>query len=83
MKPRIDHLQNLAAFHTFNQDFDVAVGQFEALHDVDDSRPEDLIGLGFVDGGVVLGSEEIFLSAASALPGPARSIHGPSRTASS
>ena len=58
----VDHLQNLAALHAFNQDLDVAVGQFEALHDVNDGADlVDLIGLRFVDGGVVLGSEENLL----------------------
>ncbi len=58
----IDDLQNLAALHAFDQDFDVAVGQFEALHDVDDGADlVDLVGFGFVDGGVVLGSEENLL----------------------
>ena len=58
----VDDLQNLAALDAFDQDFDVAVGQLQALHDVDDRADLiDLVGLGFIDGGVVLGGQENLL----------------------
>ena len=55
-------LQDLAALDAFDQHLDVAVGQFQALHDVDDGADlVDLVGLGFVDAGVVLGGQEDLL----------------------
>ena len=58
----VDDLQNLAALNAFDQNFDVAVGQLQALHDVDDrAHLIDLVGLGFVHGGVVLGGQENLL----------------------
>ena len=55
-------LQNLAALDAFDQNLDIAVGQLEALHDVDDRADlVDLVGLGFVDAGVVLGGQEDLL----------------------
>ena len=59
--------RHLGALDAFDQDFDVAVGQLQALDDVDDGADlVDLVRLGLVDGGVVLGGEKIFLSPASA-----------------
>ena len=58
----VGDLQDLAALHAFDQDLDVAVGQLQALHDVDDGADlVDLVGLGLVDGGVVLGGQENLL----------------------
>ena len=55
-------LKNFAALDAFDQDLDVAVGQLQALHDVDDrAYLVDLIGLGFIDAGVVLGGQENLL----------------------
>ena len=55
-------LKNLAALNALDQNLDIAIGQLEALHDVDDSAHlVDLIGLGFVDAGVVLGGQEDLL----------------------
>ncbi len=55
-------LQNFAALDAFDQDLDVAVGQLQALHDVDDGADlVDLVGLGFIDAGVVLGGQEYLL----------------------
>ena len=52
-------LQDAGAFHAFDQDFDIAVGQLEALHDVDDGADfVDFVGLRLVNAGVVLGGEE-------------------------
>ena len=60
----IDDLQDLAALKAFDEDFDVAVGQLEALNDVDDGADLiDLVGLGLVDTGVVLGGEKNLLVA--------------------
>ena len=63
MKPSVStDLQDLAALDAFDQNFNVAVGQLQALHDVDDRADlVDLVGLGFVDGGVVLGGQEDLL----------------------
>ena len=58
----VDHLQNLAALNAFDQNFNIAVGQLQALHDVDDGADlVDFVGFGFVDGGVVLRGQENFL----------------------
>ena len=55
-------LKNFAALNALDQNLDVAIGQLETLHDVDDSAHlVDLIGLGFVDAGVVLGGQEDLL----------------------
>ena len=55
-------MKNFAAFDAFDQDLDVAVGQFEALHDIDDGAYlVDLVGLGLIDAGVVLGGQEYLL----------------------
>ncbi len=54
-----DDLQDLAAFDAFDQHLDVAVGEFEGLHDVDDGADlEDVSSLRFVDAGIVLGGEK-------------------------
>ena len=59
---------HLGALHAFHQDFDVAVGQLEALDDVDDGADAvDLVGLGLVDGSVVLGGKKDFLVAGHGL----------------
>ena len=53
------HFDRLGALHAFDQHLDVAVGHFDALHDVADGADlVDLLGLGLVDGGVVLGGEK-------------------------
>jgi hypothetical protein len=58
----LDDLQDLAALDAFDQNFDVAVGQLQALHDVDDGADlVDVVGLGLVDGGVVLGGQKDLL----------------------
>ena len=58
----VDDLQNLAALHAFDQDFDISVGQLQALHDVDDrAHLVNLVGFGFIDGGVMLGGQENLL----------------------
>ncbi len=64
----IDDLKDLAALEAFDEDFDVAVGELEALHDVDDGADlVNLVGLGLVDAGVVLGGEENLLVAGQRL----------------
>ena len=61
---RFRDLQDLAALDAFHQHFDISVGQFQALHDVDDGpHLENVAGLGFVDAGVVLGGKKNFLIA--------------------
>ena len=58
----VGDLQNFAALDAFDQNFNIAVGQLQALHDVDDGADlVDLVGLGFIDGGVVLGRQENLL----------------------
>ena len=58
----VDDLQDFAALNAFDQNFDIAVGQLQALHDVDDRADlVDFVGFGFIDGGVVLGGQENFL----------------------
>ena len=55
-------LKNLAALDAFHQYFDVSVGQLEGLHDVDNrAHLINLVGLGFVHTGIVLGGKEDFL----------------------
>ena len=55
---------HLGALHAFHQDFDIAVGQLEALDDVDDGADAvNFVGLGFVDGGIVLGGKKDLLVA--------------------
>jgi hypothetical protein len=76
---------HLGALHAFDQHLDIAIGQLQALHDVDDAADaEDFVGLGFVDGGVVLGGKErSFCRPPWRLRARARSIRGPPRTGSS
>ena len=58
----IGDLQDLAALDAFHQNFDVTVRQLQALHDVDDGADlVDLVRLGFVDAGVVLGGQKDLL----------------------
>jgi hypothetical protein len=53
---------DLGALHAFDQHFDVAVGKLQALDDVDDRADvKNFVGLGLVDGGVVLRGEEDLL----------------------
>ena len=55
----VDDLEDFAALNAFDQDFDVAVGELEALHDVDDGADLiNLVGFGLVHAGVMLGGEE-------------------------
>jgi len=55
-----------------------------ALHDVDDGcRLENVVGLGLVDGGVVLGGQKDLLIVLEPLRAHGRSIPGPRRTGSS
>ena len=52
-------LDGLGALHAFDQNLDIAVGHLDALHDVADGADlVDFLGLGLVDGGVVLGGEK-------------------------
>jgi len=56
---RIGGLQKAAALDALDEDFDIAVGQLQALHDVDDGADLiDFIRFGLVDGGIVLGGQE-------------------------
>src|SRR5580704_17255902 len=49
----------LGALHAFNQNLDVAIGHLDALHDVADGADlVDFLGLGLIDGGVMLGGEK-------------------------
>ena len=49
----------LGALDALDQDLDVAVGHFDALHDAADGADlVDVLGFGLVDGGVVLGGEK-------------------------
>ena len=63
MKPSVSLIcKNLAALDAFDQHLDVAVGQLQALHDVDDRADlVDLVGLGLVDAGVMLGGQKDLL----------------------
>src|SRR5690348_14168721 len=55
-------LQNLAALDALDENFDVAILQFEALHDVDDGADLiDLVRLGLIHAGIVLGGKKNFL----------------------
>ena len=56
------------ALHALDQNLDVAVGHFDALHNIAD-RPDlvDVLGLGLVDGGVVLRGEKDFAVAGERL----------------
>ena len=58
----IDDLQNFSALDAFDQNFDVAVGELQALHDVDDrSYLVNFVSFWLVHTGIVLGSQEDFL----------------------
>jgi len=58
----IDDLQHLGAFNAFDQNFNVAVGELKALHDVDDSANLiNLVRLRLVHAGVVLGRQKNLL----------------------
>ena len=52
-------LDRLGALYTLDQHFDIAVGHFDALHNVADG-PDliDLLGFRLVNGGIVLGGEK-------------------------
>ncbi len=61
-------LQNLAALDALDQNLDIAVGQLQALHDVDDrAHLVNLVGLGLVHAGIVLGRQENLLVAGQRL----------------
>ncbi len=58
----VGDLQNLAALNAFNQNFNVAVGEFQALHDIDDGADLiNFVGFWFVDGGIVLSRQKNLL----------------------
>src|ERR1039457_3909629 len=58
----IGNLEDLGAFNALNENLNIAVGEFEALHDIDDGADlVDLVGLRLMDTGVVLGGQENFL----------------------
>jgi hypothetical protein len=58
----LGNAKDLAALDALDQDFDVAVGELQALHDVDDGADlKNVVGLGLVDGGVVLGGQKDLL----------------------
>ena len=82
---RFDDLQNLAALDAFDQNLDVAVGQFQALDDVDDGADlENVSGLGFVDAWRRAGwREKSSCRRRELLRAHARWIPGPPRTESS
>src|SRR5690348_8722969 len=55
----IDDLKNLAALNALDEDFDIAVGQLQALYDIDDRADlVDLVRLGLVHARVVLRGEK-------------------------
>ena len=59
---------DFAALDAFHQNFDIAVGQLQALDDVGDGADAvDLVGTRFIDGGIVLGGEEDLLVAGQRL----------------
>src|SRR5882724_6134273 len=61
-------LEDAATFDAFHENLDVAVRQFEALHDVDDGSDfVDFVGLGLVNAGVVLSGQEDLLVAGECL----------------
>ncbi len=71
----VGDLQDLAALNAFDQDLDVAVGQLQALHDVDDGADlVNLVGLGLVDAGVVLGGQEDLACRAASASSRARTL---------
>ena len=54
-------LDGLGALHALDQDFDIAVRHFDALDDIADGADlVDILGLGLVHAGVVLGGEKDF-----------------------
>src|ERR1039458_7465105 len=64
----VSHVDGFGALDALDEDLDVAVGHFDALHDVADGADlVDVLGLGLVDGGVVLGGEEYLAVAAESL----------------
>ncbi len=81
----LGHLQDARPLNSFHQHLDVAVGHLQALHDVDDAANlVNLVRLGFVHPGIVLGGQEDpFVSRQEPLPGRVRWTRGPPRTASS
>ena len=65
---RVRDLQNFAAFHALDQHLDVAIGQLQALDDVDDGADlVDLARLGLVDAGVMLSREKDLLISGQSL----------------
>ncbi len=55
----VGDFNGLGALDALDKDLDVAVGHFDALHDVADGADlVDVLGLGLVDGGVMLGGEK-------------------------
>ena len=78
----VGNFERLGALHAFHQHLDVAVGHLDALHDVADGADlVNLLGLGLVYAGVVLGGEEDFAVAGERLfQRSARWIRGPLRT---
>jgi hypothetical protein len=64
----VSDVDGLGALDALDQDLDVAIGHFDALHDVADRADlVDVLGLGLVDGGVVLGGEKDLAIAAECL----------------
>src|SRR5579884_678638 len=64
----IDDLKDLAALNALDEDFDIAVGQLQTLHDVDDRADlVDLVRLRLVHAGIVLGGEKDFAIAGKRL----------------
>ncbi len=64
----VGDFDGLGALDALDEDLDVAVGHFDALHDAADGADlVDVLGLGLVDGGVVLRGEEDFAIAAEGL----------------
>ena len=55
----LGHLQNARPLNALHQNLDVAVRHLQALHDVDDAADlVNLVRLGFIHTGIVLGGEE-------------------------
>ena len=56
------YLENFAALHAFDENLDVAILQLQTLHDIDDGADlVDLVRLGLVNAGVVLGGQKDLL----------------------
>ena len=58
----ISYLQDFAALNSFNQNFDVAIRELQALNDIDNSSDLiDFVRLGLIHAGIVLSGEKNFL----------------------